>query len=152
MPNTAIVLRSLGLALALGAPAGCSSSGATAPQPLITATMPLNSYNGARLPYSLGPMPPKGENPGGCPILITTGALDINTTQDSFSYFYEIHNGCTQELMSRPGLFGSYVQDGRTITFTVTRTDGIVTHYTGSVTNSSVTFRSDDEVLEFTRQ
>lgn len=151
MPNIAIVFRSLGLALALGPLAGCSSSGATAPQPLVTATLPLNSYNGARLPYSLGPMPPKGENPGGCPILITTGALDINTTQGSFSYFYEIHNGCTQELMSRPGLFGSYVQDGRTITFTVTRTDGIVTHYTGSVTNSSVTFRSDDEVLEFRR-
>lgn len=151
MLNSAAVLRSFGLALALGALGGCSSSGTTAPQPLVTATMPLTSYNGARLPYDLGPMPPKGENPGGCPILITAGALDINTAQSSFSYYYEIHNGCTQELMSRPGLFGSYVQEGRSITFTVTRTDGVVALYTGSVTHSSVTFRSDDEVLEFTR-
>jgi len=150
MLNSAAVLRSLGLALALGALGSCSSS-TTAPQPLVSATLPLNSYNGATLPYSLGPLPPKGENPGGCSILITAGALDISLTQSSFSYYYEIHNGCTQELMSRPGLFGSYVQDGRNITFTVTRTDGVVTHYPGSVTNTTVIFRSDDEVLEFTR-
>jgi hypothetical protein len=151
MITSASMRRSLGFALVCATIAGCGGSGTTAPQPLVTGTLPLATYNGARLPYNLGPMPPKGENPGGCPVLIAEGALDINIAQGSFSYYYEIRNGCTQEVMSRPGLFGSFVQEGRNITFTVTRTDGIVTHYPGSVSNSSVTFRSDDEVLVFTR-
>lgn len=151
MLTSAAVIRSLGLALGIAALANCSSSGTTAPEPLVTATLALASYNGARLPYDMGPMPPKGNDPGGCSIVITQGALDINAVQRSFSYYYELHNGCTQELLSKPGLFGTYVQDGRHITFTVTRTDGIVTQYDGTVTNTSVTFRTDDEVLVFSR-
>lgn len=151
MLTSAAVHRLFGFVLACVTMGACGGSGTTAPQPLVTGTLPLTTYNGARLPYNLGPMPPKGENPGGCPILIAEGALDINATQHSFSYYYEIRNGCTQEVMSRPGLFGAFVQDGRNITFTVTRSDGIVTLYDGSVTNTSVTFRTNDEVLVFSR-
>lgn len=151
MLTSAAVIRSIGLALGLAALASCSSSGTTAPEPLVTATLALESYNGARLPFSMGPVPPKGSGSSGCSMVITQGALDINTVQRSFSYYYEVYNDCTQSLLSKPGLFGTYVQEGRNITYTVTRTDGIVTHYDGTVTNTSVTFRTDDEVLVFSR-
>lgn len=134
--------------LLLGAQA-CSNG--TAPQPLSSGMYAMQAYNGAALPYEFATSPPKGQNPGGCPILITAGRLSIHAVQGTFNYSYDIRNGCTQELMSQPGLQGSFEQHEGQLTFTVTRSDGITFHHQGSLTDSSLTFESDDEVLRFTR-
>jgi hypothetical protein len=96
-------------------------------------------------------MGPKGENPGGCPVLISAGRLQIYAESSTFFFQYDIRNGCTQEPMSQQGLQGSYEQDGRRLTFIIARTDGETFRHGGSVSASSIVFRSVDEVLEFAR-
>lgn len=129
----------------------CKSSGTTAPIALSSATLALHRYNGQRLPFNTGPMPPKGQNPGGCPVLITEGSIVIDASLKRFSFWYQIRNGCTQEAMSQPSVYGSYLQAGSDITYTVTGADGLTWHYHGSVSNTSVTFESPNEALEFRR-
>lgn len=131
--------------------AGCSSS-TTAPPPLVTGSYSLVKYNGHQLPYNTGPMPPKGQNPGGCPVLVTEGRLEINAELSTFWFQYDLRNGCTQELMSQLGLQGTYEQQGRKFTFIVTRSDGAVFRHDGSVSASSIVFQAEDEVLEFSRR
>ena len=118
----------LSVAFLLGVEA-CQAT--TAPQPLSSGVYAMQAYNGSALPYEFATSPPKGENPGGCPILITAGRLSIDAVQGTFNYSYDIRNGCTQELMSQPGLQGSFEQHEGQLTFTVTRSDGITYHIRG---------------------
>jgi hypothetical protein len=123
---------------------GCTS----ATEPLSAKSYPLERYNGASLPIDLGELGPKGSGSSSCHFFITGGRLSISNP-NSFSYTYDIRNGCTQALMSQPGLQGTYEQRGSEITFTVTRVDGMITTYGGLVSQSRIVFRSPDEVLEF---
>src|SRR5687768_10243800 len=88
-------------------------------------------YNGESLPHDLGPLPPKGSGSPGCNFYIAAGELSLSVHR-TFSYRYDIVNGCTNRVMSRPGLQGTYSQEDGQITFVVTRVDGIVTTYNGS--------------------
>lgn len=119
--------------------------------PLSTGVYALASYNGQGLPFDLGPEPPKGTNPGGCPILITGGRISIVAETRTFSYSYDIRNGCTNELMSQPGLQGVYEGTGGELTFIVTRADGQVFRHAGTLSSSRIVLDSGDERLTFRR-
>lgn len=111
----------------------------------------LERYNDSALPFDLGPSPPNGNQPSGCPILITDGRLTINKAARMYAFSYSIRNGCTMEFMSQLGLQGTYELDGSRLTFRVAGVDGEVFENAGTLTSKYIIFATEDEVLHFAR-
>lgn len=130
---------------------GCELFSASGASALATGSYNLVSYNGTSLPSDLGSIPSKGANPDGCALRIVAGRLTLEASVKTFFYSYDIHNGCSNEFMSRPSLQGSYEQSGRELVLVVRSADGVEFRHSGSLRGSKIVFEVGDETLEFVR-
>lgn len=128
--------------------AACTRS--TAPAPLMSGSFALQKYNTRSLPVDIGILPPKGQNPGGCHILVTSGSLIVSVESGTFSYSYEVQNACDRSVLSRPGAQGRFEADGNTLTFVLQRVDGEL-RFRGVIGRGTIEVRLDDETLTFAR-
>ena len=122
--------------------AGCAQARITEPYPIADGQYALTSYNRAALPASLGALPPKGDTPVGCNVVVAEGALTLSAANGRFSVADVTRDACTQDQLGRVSLVGLFAQRGRDLTFRVPRTidtssfngtfvAGVVTIYPG---------------------
>lgn len=109
----------------------------------------MSAYNGAALPASLGPLPPKGDTPQGCDVVVAAGTLTVDAAGGRFAYGYDVRDACTQNRLSHLGASGLFAQRGRDLTFRVIRMIDTVA-FTGTFAAGVVTVHSGaDEDLQF---
>lgn len=130
-------------------PWACSNAPSTEVVPSASGQYVLSSYNGSAIPADIGALPPHAGDPGGCRIVVTAGSLSLDVEAARFSYAYEVHNGCTGDVLSRPSVAGALEQNGTALTFRVSRVDGVI-EFPGTVQQGVITLRpGGTDVLVF---
>lgn len=103
----------------------------------------LSKANGSALPYDTGPIPPRPGTDSTCRILIASGMLSVQNSNNTFEFSYRYTESCTLRNLGDQRTFGTIRQSGRNVQFIVQNGPGTTTTLRGVATANSVTISAD---------
>lgn len=113
---------------------------------LQSGTYPLLSFNEHRVPVAMGILGPKGGQGATCRLMLVEGALTLDTTLNTFSYYFDIREGCERRLVSRETVSGTFQRDGARFTFRIPGADRSPS-FRGTVEARRIVLSYNDELV-----